>query len=102
LLACVGSLDRNQAVKAQEQGEHGAVVCQLHKKQSSLTGIKTQTTNPSNEKQFQHFDLLPLYNTTAQQRGRSAFYGLRYWKKKKESRILKSFIKSPTVRTGGK
>lgn len=40
LLDFVGSLDRYQAEKAQEQDEHGTVLCQLHRKQSGLTEIK--------------------------------------------------------------
>lgn len=35
LLDCVGSLDRYQAEKAQEQGDHGTVLCLLHRHQSS-------------------------------------------------------------------
>lgn len=40
LLDFVGSLDRYQAEKAQEQDEHGTVLCQLHREQSGLTEIK--------------------------------------------------------------
>lgn len=52
LLDCVGSLDRYQAEKAQEQGDHGTVLCLLHRHQSSWTEIKLLTTYPSNEKHF--------------------------------------------------
>lgn len=40
LLDCVGPLDRYQAEKAHERGEHGTVVCQPHRKQGTFTEIK--------------------------------------------------------------
>lgn len=55
LLDCVGSLDRYQAEKAQEQGEHGAVLCQLHRKAEQLDRDKTLNYSPSNGKHFRRF-----------------------------------------------
>lgn len=73
LLDCVASLDRYQAEEAQERGEHGPVLCQLHRKQSSLAEIKLQLLCISFKQDFRP---LALYNTAAQCEGCGCFLSL--------------------------